>query len=214
MNSPNPPSALTASANLLPKLAALAFLVIWSTGSSELPLTRLGLIFGSLALFEALTAAALKKQDPILKWGDLPLVAQCLFAPTALPLYALLAAGVVFLGGEAGHGKRLLTAPPTERSSIPPRYSPSTRGMTTPPGLGNQPGPTSGPRPMSQGMPAPSAPGPSRPPFGTAPRPSISTPTASSRPASPTAIPSAPVVSPTPPAPPSPTPQPTTAPKP
>jgi hypothetical protein len=189
---------------LVPKLAALTFLYLWLTGMGTVSAGKLGLTFGVLALFDALTLASLRKGSAV-EWSDLSLLVSALLGPMVLPLYATAAIGVITLGtDEAPAVKRLLGSPGTERlaSAAPSRFTGPNRSST---GAGQPNPPPSyavganssanasgnpGMRPMPPGMPqrmgappvpngasgltAPGGVSPARPPFGSAPRPSVS----------------------------------------
>ncbi|HYF35856.1 MAG TPA: hypothetical protein VD994_11235 [Prosthecobacter sp.] len=180
MNSPSPSPSAATFANALPKLAALTLLVLWGREGGQIPVGRLSLVFGVLALTEALTAAALEKQRPVLDWSDLGAVMRNLFGPAALPFYTLVAAGVFFLGEAPDTGRRMSGPSPSERGNMPPRVVPAPRsvspGVNVPQGPQTRPGMPGAPS-INFGPKAPAA--ASGPQMTPPPRP---TPTNSARP--------------------------------
>lgn len=208
-----PPSYLAITVSLIPKLTALAFLYSWFTvPGGGAPVGKLCLVFGVLALFDAVTLASLRKGSVAIEWPDIGLIVGGLIGPAVLPLYTAVLVGVIALGGNEGpETKRMLGGPGQERlaGATPTRFTaptrPSSGGMVQT-NAGNGPGmnvnangnPAFGNRgPMPPGAPSqagiPKLPqnggagGPSggtapRPPFGNPQRPVVATPTASQRP--------------------------------
>jgi hypothetical protein len=158
MNTPPAPPAAATFANALPKLAALALLVVWGHGGGELPLPRLCAVLGAFALFEAVTAAAMTKAKGVLEWGDLPALLKALIAPAGLPLYVILGAILFAVGEDPNHGRPLTTSPLTGRNL------PITRPTSSNPPMGF-------PRPTSSGSSGTNlgAPLPVRPSFANPP---------------------------------------------
>ena len=170
--------------SLVPKLAALVFLALWLTGTGYTSAGKLSLAFGVLALFDAVTLASLSKGSAAVDWSDITSIIGSLLGPAVLPLYAIVIAGVITLGGtEPPEMKRILSGPGTERlaSSAPSRFTAPTRNPSLPgpsqlssssistgTNPGARPGPTSfPPRPQEPGFnagrPTTAASNPSRP---------------------------------------------------